>query len=55
MVPKSLVGVFLEKSHGDLYSGHPGEKRTMDKLSKFAYWKGMRRDVIEKVRTCQFC
>ena len=45
VVPKSLVSEFLNKAHGSLHSGHPGEKRTYNNLSKFAYWEGMRRDV----------
>ena len=54
-VPKSLIPEFLNRAHGDLYSGHPGEKRLFDKLSKFSFWPGMRKDVIDKVRTCPFC
>ena len=54
-VPKALIGDFLKKSHGDLYSGHPGNKRTYDKLSKFAYWPRMRRDVENMVQSCYFC
>ena len=54
-VPKSLIPEFLNRAHGDLYSGHPGEKRMFEKLSKFSFWPKMRRDVIDKVRTCHFC
>ena len=55
MVPTSLIPVFLQKAHGDLHSGHPGEKRTFDKISKFCFWPGMRKDVYDRVRTCSFC
>ena len=55
VVPTSMVELFLNRSHGDMVSGHPGEKRTLAKLSKFAYWPGMRKDVNNKVRTCPVC
>ena len=55
VVPSTLITEFLNRAHGDLHSGHPGEKRTYDNLSKFAFWPGMRKNVIEKVRSCPFC
>ena len=55
VVPTTLIAEFINSSHGDLYSGHPGTKRTYQKLAKFAFWKGMRKDVENKVRTCHFC
>ena len=55
VVPASLIPEFLNRAHGDLHSGHPGEKRTFDRLSKFCVWPNMRKNVKDKVRTCEFC
>ena len=55
VVPPALIVDFLDRSHGDLVAGHAGEKRTYAWLSKFCYWPGMRKDVCNKVRTCEVC
>ena len=55
VVPPALIVDFLDRSHGDLVAGHAGEKRTYARLSKFCYWPGMRKDVCNKVRTCEVC
>ena len=54
-VPKQLISLFLNKCHGDVFSGHPGEKRLYDKLHSIAVWPGMKKDVSDKVRTCSLC
>ena len=55
VVPKTLIQKFLEKSHGAPESGHPGEKRTFDRINKIAFWPGFRTDIYNKVRTCPEC
>ena len=55
VVPESLKAHFLDKAHGDVFSGHPGEKRLYDKLRRYAYWPGMKRDSGTKAKTCLDC
>ena len=55
VVPKSLIAEFLNNFHGSVSAGHPGEKRMYNLLARIAFWKGMRKDVCEKVRTCETC
>ena len=50
LVPTSLQDIFLDKSHGDYQSGHPGEKRMKDKLIKFCIWPKMAQSISQKVR-----
>ena len=55
VVPKSMIPEFLSKTHGCQDAGHPGEKRMFDKLARIAFWNQMRKDVANKVRTCEIC
>ena len=55
LVPTSLQDTFLDKSHGDYQSGHPGEKQMRDKLIKFCIWPRMAQSISQKVRRCYQC
>ena len=55
LVPAPLRAKFLYWVHGDPTSGHFGVKKTTDKLQRYAYWSGWRKDVELFVRRCDTC
>ena len=55
MVPAPLRVKFLYWVHGDPTSGHFGVQKTSDKLQRYAYWSGWRKDVELFVRRCDLC
>ena len=55
LVPGPLRKKFLYWVHGDPTSGHFGIQKTADKLQRYAYWSGWRKDVELFVRRCDMC
>ena len=55
LVPLVLVPTFLYWVHSDPSSGHMGIQKTTEKLKRYAYWTGWRRDVELFVRRCEAC
>ena len=55
LVPEPLRKRFLFWVHGDPSSGHFGVQKTTDKLQRYAYWSGWRKDVELFVRRCDPC
>ena len=55
VVPYCLIEEVLHRVHGDAFAGHPGEKRSYDRVSRFCIWPTMRADINEKVRSCPEC
>ena len=55
LVPGLLRKKFLYWVHGDPTSGHFGIQKTADKLQRYAYWSGWRKDVELFVRRCDMC
>ena len=55
LVPTPLRVKFLYWVHGDPTSGHFGVQKTSDKLQRYAYWSGWRKDVELFVRRCDLC
>ena len=55
LVPGLLRKNFLFWVHGDPTSGHFGIQKTTDKLQRYAYWPGWRKDVELFVRRCDLC
>ena len=55
LVPGLLRKKFLFWVHGDPTSGHFGIQKTTDKLQRYAYWPGWRKDVELFVRRCDLC
>ena len=53
LVPGSLRTKFLYWVHGDPTSGHFGVQKTSDKLQRYAYWSGWRKDAELFVPTLQ--
>ena len=54
-VPKNLIKEFITRAHGNVFSGHPGEKGTYKRLSRYAFWPKMRKDINLYVKTCKQC
>ena len=55
LVPVPLRQKFLYWVHGDPTSGHFGVQKTADKLQRYAYWSGWRKDTELFVRRCDQC
>ena len=55
LVPRSLRATFLHWVHDDPSSGHFGISKTQEKLQRYAYWSGWRKDVELYVRRCDVC
>ncbi len=50
------ISTFLKHVHDHRLSGHPGFHRMVNQLHDLGYyWKGLRKDVLEFVRTCPQC
>ena len=45
----------LRELHSTPYSAHPGIQRTIAKVRRFFYWKGMLGDVRQFVENCPVC
>ena len=45
----------MEELHGTPYSAHPGIQRTIGRVRKSFYWKGMLGDVRQFVENCPVC
>lgn len=52
-VPASLRLDFLQEAHDIPISGHLGLDKTMERLSRVAYWPDMENSVRKYVRECQ--
>ena len=57
MVPRddTIRTLLLAEAHDSRLGGHFGEERTLEKLRRVWFWKGMSRDVSEYVRSCHKC
>jgi len=45
----------LSKFHDDPIQGHTGITKTLAKVKRHYFWKGMTRDITEYIRKCQKC
>lgn len=55
VIPLLFIETVLHYCHADVLSAHVGQKKTMEKVRKHAYWHGWKRDVVEYVRACETC
>lgn len=46
---------FLHLSHGSLWSGHLGVKKTKDRMLQEVYWPGCFRECEKFVKSCDTC
>jgi hypothetical protein len=54
-VPEALRDLFLHEAHDSRISGHLGVHKTLERLTRVAYWPNMERSVRFYVRTCDAC
>ena len=52
---RSLIGELLTLYHDDPHAGHWGVDKTLELLKRKFFWKNMRVDVEDYVRTCPVC
>ncbi|CUA71329.1 Transposon Tf2-1 polyprotein [Rhizoctonia solani] len=45
----------IESRHDNPSTGHPGQFRTLDLLSRTYYWKGMKNSVVKYIQSCDSC
>jgi len=45
VIPRALRTLVLENVHSDAMSGHFGVRKTQEKLQKYSYWRGHKKDV----------
>ncbi|GAB5489762.1 MAG: hypothetical protein Pars2KO_33320 [Parasphingorhabdus sp.] len=55
VVPESLKTRVLSEAHDPPTAGHVGNERMMDLLTRKFWWKGMRKEVRDYIRTCPTC
>ncbi|MBW0587085.1 hypothetical protein O181_126800 [Austropuccinia psidii MF-1] len=52
---RMLINTILLECHDKIYSGHPSEDRTMERIKTCAWWPSWRRDVIEYCNSYDIC
>ena len=52
---EELKGQIIEELHSTPYSAHPGIQRTIGRVRKSFYWKGMLGDIRQFVENCPVC
>jgi len=55
VLPKSLVPLVCEAFHSSLLGGHFSVLRTVKKIQRRFFWKGLRKDMESFVRSCESC
>jgi hypothetical protein len=55
VLPMASVPQFLQAAHNSSVAGHFGEKRTLARCRRSAWWPGMTRDIEVFVRRCTLC
>ena len=57
VVPDDLdvKSLLISELHAVLYSAHPGVQRTIGKVRRYFWWKGMAGDIREYVESCPTC
>ncbi|CAK5091390.1 unnamed protein product [Meloidogyne enterolobii] len=56
LIPQILQNKIIKEYHEDSLQGaHLGLKRTLEKLKRTMSWKGMAKDVMDKIRICEVC
>ncbi|MBW0586933.1 hypothetical protein O181_126648 [Austropuccinia psidii MF-1] len=52
---RMLINTILIEFHGNIYSGHLSEDRTMERIKTCAWWPSSRKDVIEYCHSYDRC
>ena len=45
----------MSEAHDSITSGHPGYVKTLNAVRKSYFWSGMKRDVLNYVKSCLSC
>ena len=53
IVPPSLRQNILKECHNVSFTGHVGMRKTLELVDRQFYWRGLRGDTIQYVKTCQ--
>ena len=54
-LPQNLISEVLAKYHDHIMTGHLGQNRTLDKITKRYYWPYMENDIKNHIRSCTSC
>ena len=56
-IPKDIAlrRLILSEAHDSMTSGHPGYVKTLNAVRKSYFWSGMKRDVLNYVKSCLSC
>ena len=56
-IPKDIAlrRLILSEAHDSMMSGHPGYVKTLNAVRKSYFWSGMKRDVLNYVKSCLSC
>ena len=55
VVPSKFRHFILNLAHHESSSGHFGINKTFEKISRYFYWPGVRRDIKDFCKTCDLC
>nr|CAD2200431.1 unnamed protein product [Meloidogyne enterolobii] len=56
IIPAGLKNTIIKEFHEDpLQGAHLGLQRTLEKIKRTMFWKGMTRDITDKIRVCEVC
>ena len=55
VIPKHRKTKLLKQIHDHPLGGHQGQENTYQRTSELYFWPGMRRDIVNYVRTCDVC
>lgn len=51
----ALRRLILSEAHDSMTSGHPSYVKTLNAVKKSYFWSGMKRDVLNYVKSCLSC
>eukprot|EP00917_Polyrhabdina_sp_WS-2016_P017109 GHVP01036965.1.p1 GENE.GHVP01036965.1~~GHVP01036965.1.p1 ORF type:complete len:124 (-),score=8.86 GHVP01036965.1:197-568(-) len=54
-IPREYRKTLLRWFHGSKFAGHVGISKTVRRLQKVCWWKSLRQDTQEYVRSCPSC
>ncbi|MDI9312181.1 MAG: reverse transcriptase domain-containing protein [Limnohabitans sp.] len=55
VIPKTHISDVLRHCHDSPLSGHLGVKRTIRRVREKYFWRGMNKDILSYVRSCELC
>ncbi|KAL2103146.1 hypothetical protein ACEWY4_000014 [Coilia grayii] len=55
VVPASCRDEILSLAHDHHFAGHLGVNKTVDRILRYFFWPGIKKDVVHYCRTCHVC